>query len=310
MRLRTVLTGTAVVVVGVVVAAVAIVANMDFSQYKGLIAQKTKEATGRDLDIKGELKLVLGLSPSLAVSDVSFANASWGTRPQMVQVQRLETQVDLLPLLSGDIRVKRLVLIRPDILLEADARGRGNWEFEAVGGPAQPAPQPQPSTPGGGAMNLPQVNEVEIRDAKLVHRDGKSGEAMTLQLARALLRADGETAPLKLDIDGAFNALRFQLAGQVGSVAALGAPCTAFPVNVTARVADAATVTAEAVVRLSRRRDGQGVLVRIRRVLLVEGDRAGAGLYRNGTLQIVVAPYEGLAGRPSSDRILVAAGAR
>jgi len=73
-----------------------------------------------------------------------------------------------------------------------------------------------------------------------------------------------------------------------------------------ALVADAATVASEAVVRMSRRKEGRAELGRLRQVRLVEGLRAGVLLTR-GTLQITVAPALGLAGRPSSERIVLTA---
>jgi hypothetical protein len=74
-------------------------------------------------------------------------------------------------------------------------------------------------------------------------------------------------------------------------------------------MADAAAVTAEAVVRMSRHPEGRSALSRLRRVTLIEGRKPSAAL-QDGEMRITVAPAEGLAGRPSSDRILQAANLR
>lgn len=74
-------------------------------------------------------------------------------------------------------------------------------------------------------------------------------------------------------------------------------------------VADAAIVTAEAVVRLSRRPDGRSLLGRLKKVKLVEGSKPAVALH-GSEMRITVSPDDGLAGRPSSDRIMQAAGAR
>jgi hypothetical protein len=74
-------------------------------------------------------------------------------------------------------------------------------------------------------------------------------------------------------------------------------------------VADAATVTAEAVVRLSRRPDGRSLLGRLKKVKLVEGKKPAVTLH-GSEMRITVSPDDGLAGRPSSNRIMQAAGAR
>lgn len=70
-----------------------------------------------------------------------------------------------------------------------------------------------------------------------------------------------------------------------------------------ALIADAAMVTSEAVVRMTKRSDSRRLLDRIVKVRLVEGRKASAQVI-DGVLQVTVAPPQGLAGRPSSDRIL------
>jgi len=65
-------------------------------------------------------------------------------------------------------------------------------------------------------------------------------------------------------------------------------------------------VTSEALVRMSRKSDGRAALARVRQVRLSEGARASVQLSR-GELQVTVAAAQGLAGRPSSDRIAFSA---
>lgn len=76
-----------------------------------------------------------------------------------------------------------------------------------------------------------------------------------------------------------------------------------------ALTADAAMVAAEAIIRMTRLPDGRVVLGGLERVRLVEGRQARA-LVREGVIEITVAPGQGMSGRPSSDRILAAAGVR
>src|SRR3546814_10312183 len=94
MRIGTVLKIAALLVVALAVAGVVVVQNMDFNQYKGLIAAKVKEATGRDLAINGDLKLdILTLSPSLVVNDVRFANRSEEHTSELQSLMRISYAV-------------------------------------------------------------------------------------------------------------------------------------------------------------------------------------------------------------------------
>jgi hypothetical protein len=75
-----------------------------------------------------------------------------------------------------------------------------------------------------------------------------------------------------------------------------------------ALIGDAAAVMAEAIVRMARRPDGGRLLSKFNKVIFVEGRKAGASIDQ-GVMRIVLAPDDGLAGRPSSERIVaVAAG--
>lgn len=76
-----------------------------------------------------------------------------------------------------------------------------------------------------------------------------------------------------------------------------------------ALIADAAIVTSLAILRISQRDDGARLLSRFNRVRFEEGPNASATL-RNGVLWITVSPSDGLAGRPSSGRIIRAARGR
>ncbi|CAN0188057.1 unnamed protein product, partial [Phaeothamnion confervicola] len=222
-----------------------IASSIDPNQYKPQIVEAAKKATGRDLVLKGDIKLSVGLSPSFGISEVSFGNAAWGSRPEMVKVGRFEVQVALLPLLSKQVEVKRLVLLDTDILLETDRAGKGNWEFAAAS-PAPGAAQPQaaPSGSGGGGP-LPLVREVELRNARFAMRDGATNETKEVKLERVLLNADSASSPLRLDIAGSANVpelsgeLKFTAKGEVGSVERMlqssGSP---WPVNVALTLGD------------------------------------------------------------------------
>lgn len=238
------LVGLIVLVVG----GVAIfLSTLDVNKYKPQIVEAAKNATGRDLALKGDIKLGLGFNPSFSIADVTLSNASWGSRPEMVKVGRFEVQVALLPLLSQQVDVKRLVLMDTDVLLETDRQGRGNWEFAPPA--AQPAQQQRPAQQqaAGSAAPLPVVREVELRNVRFAFRDGQKNETTSAVLEKVLLNADSASSPLKLDIAGAANAapvgeVKFALAGTICSVERLlatsGSPCA---LDLTARVSDAVT---------------------------------------------------------------------
>ena len=81
MRLSTILKVVGMLVVAVIVGGVIVIMSTDYNQYEGLIAEKVKQATGRNSSIAGDIELELSFTPSLSVSGVRFENAEWGSKP-------------------------------------------------------------------------------------------------------------------------------------------------------------------------------------------------------------------------------------
>jgi len=102
----------AMLVIGLVMAVGVFVYTADYNRYKGLIEKAVMDATGRQLEIKGDLTITMSLPPELSVADVTLANAPWGSQPQMVHVRELRV---------------RIRLIDTQLLLETDADGQANW---------------------------------------------------------------------------------------------------------------------------------------------------------------------------------------
>jgi hypothetical protein len=219
--------GLVVVLVAVVVAGVAILGSMDFNEYKGLIAEQAKEATGRDLQIAGDLHLEISLNPAIAVDGVTFANADWGSRPAMVTVKHFAAEVALLPLLSGQVVVNRLLVEGVDLLAETDRNGVGNWEFAAGEKPAASEAESGPAT-------LPSVDKILMRDIKITYKDGVAGTEHRVALDELTAAAGSVDAPVKIDAAGSLNDKIFKIAGTLGSVAQMTSSDGVYPVDVTA----------------------------------------------------------------------------
>lgn len=234
-RVGTVVKILIVLVIAVIAGGVAILKSIDLNEYRPLIAQKVEEATGRKLTLAGDIYLeIFTLTPSIAIDDVSFANAGWGSQPEMATLKRLEVQVAILPLLDKKLEVQRFVLVDPKILLETDAKGQGNWQFQPAG--AAPAP-----SEGGGPAMAGQftVHDLEIENGSLTYRDGKTKKETTIGLKDFSASAESASSPLKFSMEGDFNKAPFEAAGTIGSLADIQSPKQPFPVDVTAKAGGA-----------------------------------------------------------------------
>ena len=216
-----------VLVAALLVAGVAILKSMDFNEYRTLIADQVKSATGRDLVIEGDLDLQISLSPSVAVDGVSFANAEWGSAPEMISMDSFAAEVALLPLLTGDVQVKRVVLRGVNVFLETDATGAPNWAFDS--GASDSGAGTDAGDTGAGS-SLPVVHSVQVQDVTLTYKDGVSGDIQNISLAVLELSSDGASSPMNLLVESTYNKETFKITGAIGSSDALSAN-KVFPVK-------------------------------------------------------------------------------
>ena len=204
-------------VIGIIVAVLVVIigggaaylTSLDVDEYRSGIAQAAQDATGRVLKLEGPLSLAVSLTPTVSGEGISLANAPWGSRPQMMTLRRFEVQLQLLPLLFGDVQVNRLILIEPDILLETDAKGVGNWVFETAG-------KKEAAADSGGAAAIPHIGRLQIEKGILTYRDGVKGETTQIKLTSVEATAESTSDPLQLSIQAAFNEMALKLNGSVG----------------------------------------------------------------------------------------------
>ncbi|MBT8329003.1 MAG: AsmA family protein, partial [Desulfofustis sp.] len=125
-------------IVGLLVIAFIALQLISDEQYKKWLTGAAESVTGRTLAVDGELDVQIGPTLGLTARDVRFANAEWGSREDMVRADRLLAQLHVLSLFKGVLDVT-LELDGPDILMETDGDGTGNWVF-GTGAPQQELP--------------------------------------------------------------------------------------------------------------------------------------------------------------------------
>jgi AsmA protein len=228
-----------VAVIVLIVAGVGVfIATFDPNSYKPRIVAAVKQATGRDLDLQGNIHLGLSLQPTLTVENVSLSNPPGFSRPQMMTLQELDLKLALLPLLSHQVEIDRLVLIKPDVLLERNAQGQVNWNFAPQSTPTTPA---APSTPGEKSQTQINVAELQVQNGTVTWRDDATKQSAVLGVTSLTTSAPSPDANLHLAMNAAYNGNPFNLSGDVGPLTRLQdtAAKTAWPVQLTVQAAGA-----------------------------------------------------------------------
>ncbi|HET9018610.1 MAG TPA: AsmA family protein, partial [Acetobacteraceae bacterium] len=214
--LRALLAAVLLLVLVAVAAAVAATLLIDPNGFKPRIEAAVARATGGTLDLRGPLRIGFGLPPHLVADDITLAGPG-GTGT--LRLGRMEARVALLPLLTGEVDIIRLDLLRPDLTLAT---------APAPPSPPQPPPPPAaaaPAAPAGttGTRLTLAVRAVHVADG--VVRRG----ALTVGVPRLDAAAAAPGASLVLSGELVSAGRRLALSGETGPVEALLDPATTSP---------------------------------------------------------------------------------
>jgi uncharacterized protein involved in outer membrane biogenesis len=101
--------------------------------------RQIEQATARQLDIAGEVNITLWPALGFSAEQVSLSNPEGFADEHFLSADRIVFAIALMPLLSGDIEIKRLVLEGADLRLTEGEDGAVNWDFPTEESESQPA---------------------------------------------------------------------------------------------------------------------------------------------------------------------------
>ncbi len=206
---------------------------IDWNQYKAEIQAQAMAATGRNLAIKGDIKISVLPAPALIAHDVTLANMKGATSVNMVGLKLLEVRINLAPLLAGRVEVKRVKLVEPVIELEVLADGRNNWTFQPgqpgggntasvplakgqAASDAEPAPKTGQET-GQGAGRIA-VDNFTIENGTLIYRDAKNATLERVDDINATISAASLAGPFESSGALRARAIPLSYAVHVGAI--------------------------------------------------------------------------------------------
>jgi AsmA protein len=163
---------------------------IDPNDFKPEIAAAVKDKIGRELRLNGELKLSLFPWIGISTGKISLSNALGFQDQPFATIEEGNIKVLLLPLLSKEIKVSRIILKGLSLNLARNKQGITNWGDLTDSGQMQSAPtvnvgkQSLPATPtaalaaftvGGIAIENARINwddlesekHIEIKDLNL-----------------------------------------------------------------------------------------------------------------------------------------------
>lgn len=237
MRFRTLFRWSAIAC-GVLALALALfVLSFDLNQYRRPLEAAASMALGRAVTFGGPLTLAASLSPTIAAEQVRIANPAWASRPQLAEAARAEIQIDLLPLLQGQLVVRQIGLDGADILLESTTDGTNNWTFGEKSGDLPNMPQ------------LPNSLTITARRSTLAYRSPTTNVGLASATVQTTVAED---RPLHLSGEGIFHGVPLTLNLETATPDNLRTAAARWPITFSLKAPDA-SLTAQGTVALQAR---------------------------------------------------------
>ncbi len=189
---------------------------------KNEVTQQASKSLGRDVTVNGPVHWSVFPHLRLEASNVTISNVPKGYAKNMAQLGKLAIDLELLPLLSGNVILNRLELIDPVLNFEVDAQGHPNWDFDEGKGakPATPKPTPSPSpapqtaSSSGSSIQLDQLrlDDIRLENGTINYLDQRTNEKRTVSAINATVSLPALDKKLSFDGSLVWNAKKIALA--------------------------------------------------------------------------------------------------
>lgn len=193
--------------------------TIDLDAITARIEAAVSEATGREFTIGGRPEVTLLPRPLVVIRDVRLANPPGMSRPHALVVPRIRAGVSLASLLTGQGLGVRIEVSEPDVLLERDDKGVGNWNLVV---PMQDFVRDLVQALGAVA-EYARFDALVITDGRVAFHDRKAG-ARTLAIARAEGVVAADVLKLRIDATAEGNAVEARGSVGLANVERVGLP--------------------------------------------------------------------------------------
>jgi len=112
----------------VIIAAIALPLLLNPNDFKPEIQAAVKDNLGRDLQIEGELELSVFPWIGISTGKMTLSNAEGFSDKPFAEIESSNVKVKLLPLLSKEVEVNRVVLKGLTLNLAKNKKGISNWD--------------------------------------------------------------------------------------------------------------------------------------------------------------------------------------
>ena len=186
------------------------------TQLTQLLSSTVKDATGRDLQIAGPVRLNIFPSIGVKAEQVTLSNASWASQPQMLAFKHIELDVKLLPLFLGRVEISSVNLVGLDADLQTNSTGQNNWDLSApvIAGNSKSASSSSPQASSDDSAFV-SIQAIRVSDARIRYQNGNNPVRL-IEIPKLSLMAAGSKTAILLDLQ--YANYKLGLKGNMGSL--------------------------------------------------------------------------------------------
>jgi uncharacterized protein involved in outer membrane biogenesis len=162
-----------IIIVVLVLAVIGLKLFFPAEKVRALAIEKGSQALGRQLTVEG-LDMSFWGGIGVELQNLAVSNPpGFGDEPMLV-AENLDVKVQILPLIFGDIRVDKLIVNKPEVVLIKKADGTNNYTFAAVEEKAPPELAEKTTPEARAAAATVAFDKLEVNDAYLKYIDDSS----------------------------------------------------------------------------------------------------------------------------------------
>ncbi len=153
---------TLIAVGALVVLALIVPYFLDLDRYRAQIIALAEKETGRKVEI-GKIRARLIPTVGFTIENFKLSNPQGYAEGNLLEVEAIRGSLEWLPLLSKQIRLSGIELVRPKVTLLEDERGRSNYDFGDWEKKAR-----QPASAEASAFRIEDIDSIEVSDVEVV----------------------------------------------------------------------------------------------------------------------------------------------
>lgn len=189
---------------------------VDAERFRPMLEKQVAQATGRSFSVGQEVDLSFFPYAGVSFSDLRLGNPPGFDQDDFVSIRSFEVRIKLLPILFGNIEVKRFVLNEPRIVAIKDRNGRVNWSFDR----GKPSPQAKEKTAPAADTSLPieslTVGDFAVKKGSLIYSDRAAGTRRTVEDLELTLQNLSLDQPVRIDLAARLDGKPIHIGGTVG----------------------------------------------------------------------------------------------